>query len=60
MPVAVLPSEPENRTHQRRTATAVRDLTGAVELPGCPEPPRPGFQADGFVDSIVQFGLSRW
>jgi pimeloyl-ACP methyl ester carboxylesterase len=59
MPIAVVPPVPENRTHQRRTADAVVALTGAVELPGCPEPPRPGFQPAGFVDSIVQFGLSR-
>jgi pimeloyl-ACP methyl ester carboxylesterase len=59
MPVAVLAAVPENRTHQRRTVDAIKDLTGAVELDGCPEPPRPGFQPGGFIDSIVQFGLSR-
>jgi pimeloyl-ACP methyl ester carboxylesterase len=59
MPVAVVPCVPENRTHQRRTVDALKDFTGAVELAGCPEPPRPGFQPDGFIDSIVQFGLSR-
>ena len=32
---------------------------GAVELGGCPEPPRDGFQAGGFVNDVVQFGLMR-
>lgn len=59
MPVAVVPADPENRTHQRRTVDAIKELTGATELAGCPEPPRPAFQPAGFVDSIVQFGLSR-
>ena len=59
MPLAVVPCVPANRTHQRRTVDALLALTGAVELPGCPEPPRPGFQPAGFVNSIVQFGLSR-
>ena len=59
MPVAVVPCVPEDRTHQRRTDDALVALTGAVELPGCPVPPRPGFQPAGFVESIVQFGLSR-
>jgi pimeloyl-ACP methyl ester carboxylesterase len=60
MPVAVVPAAPENAMHQRRTVDALRALTGAVELAGCPEPPRPAFQAGGFADSVVQFGLSRW
>ncbi|HEY7598225.1 MAG TPA: alpha/beta hydrolase [Actinophytocola sp.] len=59
MPVAVVPSEPENRMHQRYTVDAIKELTGATELPGCPEPPMPAFQPDGFVHSVVQFGLSR-
>lgn len=59
MPVAVVPSLPENRTHRRHTVDAIKELTGATELPGCPEPPVPGFQPDGFVHSVVQFGLSR-
>lgn len=60
MPVAVVPARPENAVHPRRTVDAVKELTGAVELVGCPEPPRPGFQAGAFVDSVVQFGLRRW
>jgi pimeloyl-ACP methyl ester carboxylesterase len=59
MPVAVVPAVPEDRMHQRRTVDALEDVTGAVELDGCPLPPRPEFQPDGFIDSIVQFGLSR-
>lgn len=59
IPVAVVAAVPENRMHQRQTVDAIKDRTGAVELDGCPEPPRPGFQPAGFVDSVVQFGLSR-
>jgi hypothetical protein len=59
MPIAVVPAVPDNPMHQRRTVDALLTLTGAVELPGCPEAPRPGFQAGGFVNSVVQFGLSR-
>lgn len=59
MPVAVVPSVPDNPTHQRHTVDAVKALTNAVELDGCPEPPRPTFQPAGFVDSVVQFGLTR-
>jgi pimeloyl-ACP methyl ester carboxylesterase len=59
-PTAVLPCVPENRTHPWRAADAIMSCTGGALLAGCPEPPRPGFQAGGFVDSIVQFGLSRW
>jgi hypothetical protein len=59
MPVAVVPAVPDNPTHQRHTVDAVKALTNAVELDGCPEPPRPTFQPAGFVDSVVQFGLTR-
>lgn len=60
MPIAVVAFEPVNRTHRRRTVGAIEELICAVEPPGGSEPPRPGFQLAGFVDSIVQFGLSRW
>lgn len=61
MPVAVLPSVPENPVHQRRTVDALlRLLPGARELPGCPESPRPGFAAHlaGFVASVGRFARS--
>lgn len=60
MPVAVVPTEPANAAHPRRTVVALTKLLNAVELDGCPEPPRAGFQADGFADAVVQFGLRRW
>jgi hypothetical protein len=59
MPVAVVAAVPDNPVHQRRTVDAVTQLTGAVELGGCPEPPREAFQAGGFVNDVVQFGLMR-
>jgi pimeloyl-ACP methyl ester carboxylesterase len=59
MPVAVVATVPENPVHQRRTVDAIKRLAGAVELGGCPEPPRDGFQAGGFVNDVVQFGLMR-
>ena len=58
MPVGVLPSVPENPYHQRRTIDALlRTLPHAVELPGCPEPPRPDFpdHAEQFIGTIASF-----
>ncbi|GAA3551042.1 alpha/beta fold hydrolase [Kribbella ginsengisoli] len=44
IPVAVLPSVPENPSHQRKTVDALLGLIpGSRELPGCPEPPTPYF-----------------
>lgn len=44
LPVGVLPSVPENPSHQRKTVDALlRLMPSAVELPGSPEPPRPDF-----------------
>lgn len=44
IPVAVVPSVPENPFHQRKTVDALLELIpGSVELPGCPEPPSPHF-----------------
>ncbi|MFJ1754436.1 alpha/beta fold hydrolase [Kitasatospora sp. NPDC088134] len=58
LPVAVLPSVPENPVHRRWTADALLGLVpGAVELPGCPEPPHPDFRAAGLV--AVLAGVSR-
>ena len=42
--LSVLGSVPENRIHQRWTVDALLKA-GAVELEGCPEPPRPEFAA---------------
>jgi pimeloyl-ACP methyl ester carboxylesterase len=59
--VGVLPSVPENKFHQRSTVDALlRVLPHAIELPGCPEPPRPEFSPHlaSFIDSAVEFALS--
>jgi pimeloyl-ACP methyl ester carboxylesterase len=58
MPVGVLPAVPENPSHQRRTVDRLLSvLPDAVELPGCPEPPVPGFAPHlaGLVATIVRF-----
>ncbi|MGA8114896.1 MAG: alpha/beta hydrolase [Actinocatenispora sp.] len=58
MPVAVVPSVPDNPVHRRRTVDALlRLLPEARELPGCPEPPVPSFppHADAFVDAVTGF-----
>jgi pimeloyl-ACP methyl ester carboxylesterase len=58
LPVGVLPSVPDNPFHRRGTADAVLSLvTGAVELIGCPEPPRPEFAGHlpGFLASVGRF-----
>jgi pimeloyl-ACP methyl ester carboxylesterase len=58
MPVGVLPSVPDNPSHQRRTVDRLlRVLPDAEELPGCPEPPVPGFAPHlaGLVATIAGF-----
>ncbi|MFF0294885.1 alpha/beta fold hydrolase [Kitasatospora sp. NPDC004614] len=56
MPVGVLPSVPEGLVHQRRTADGLLGLIpGAVELPGCPEPPHPAFRPEGLVAAVAGF-----
>ncbi|RPE32182.1 hypothetical protein EDD38_0428 [Kitasatospora cineracea] len=56
LPVAVLPAVPENPVHRRRTADALLALVpGAVELPGCPEPPHPAFRPEPLVAALVGF-----
>ncbi|MFD8600160.1 alpha/beta fold hydrolase [Kitasatospora sp. NPDC059646] len=62
MPVGVLPSVPENPVHRRWTADALLALVpGAVELPGCPEPPHPLFRPGPLVAAVAGFaaGLRR-
>ncbi|NUR96887.1 MAG: alpha/beta hydrolase, partial [Kribbellaceae bacterium] len=56
--VAVLPSVPENPSHQRKTVDALlRSIRGSRELAGCPEPPTPAFPPylDQLVRTIVEF-----
>ena len=58
IPVAVLPSVPENPSHQRKTVDALlRLIQGSRELAGSPEPPVPGFPPylDQLVRTIVEF-----
>jgi pimeloyl-ACP methyl ester carboxylesterase len=44
IPVAALPSVPQNPSHQRKTVDALLSLIpGSRELRGCPEPPTPQF-----------------
>jgi len=56
IPVAVLPSVPENPSHQRKTVDALlATIPGSGELPGCPEPPTPDFppHRDALVATLV-------
>jgi pimeloyl-ACP methyl ester carboxylesterase len=61
--VAVLPSVPENPSHQRKTVDALlRSIRGSRELAGCPEPPTPAFRTrndppylDQLLRTIVEF-----
>jgi len=58
VPVGVLPSVPPNPVHPRSAVDALlRLLPSAVELPGCPEAPRPEFQPnlESFLATIVAF-----
>jgi pimeloyl-ACP methyl ester carboxylesterase len=60
-PVGVLPSVPENPQHRRRTVDSLlRILPRAVELPGCPEPPRPDFRphTGSFIRTAIGFVLT--
>ncbi|TDW15782.1 alpha/beta fold hydrolase [Kribbella kalugense] len=56
--VAVLPSVPENPSHQRKTVDALlRSIRGSRELAGCPEPPTPTFRNGGsppYLDQLVR------
>ncbi len=62
LPVGILRAVPENPMHAWKTADVLLGLIpGAVELPGCTEPPRPTFAADlpGFVRTVADFVESR-
>ena len=58
IPVAIVPSVPENPAHQRKTVDALlRSIRGSRELAGCPEPPTPGFPPylDQLARTVVEF-----
>jgi pimeloyl-ACP methyl ester carboxylesterase len=58
VPVAVVPSIPENTFHRRRTVDALlRAVPDVTELPGTPEPADPDFSPHlgGFVSSVARF-----
>ncbi len=58
MRVGVLPSVPATPFHPRSTVDALlRLLPSAVELPGCPEAPRPEFapHLESFVATVAAF-----
>ncbi len=58
IPVGVAPSVPANPLHPRAAVDALlRLLPSAVELPGCPEAPRPEFPPyrDEFLDAVTAF-----
>ncbi|MEV8375148.1 hypothetical protein AB0P21_20595 [Kribbella sp. NPDC056861] len=60
VPVAVLPSVPENPVHQRKTVDSLLKLIPECrELPGCPEPPHPNFPSHQakLVESFAAFAL---
>jgi hypothetical protein len=58
LPAGIVPSVPPTPLHPRSAVdTLLRLLPAAVELPGCPEAPRPEFAAhlDAFLDSVAAF-----
>ena|SRR5579871_538419 len=58
LPVGIVPAVPPTPLHPRSTVGALlRLLPAAVELPGCPEAPRPEFATyrDAFLDSVAAF-----
>lgn len=61
LPVAVVPAVPPDPLHPRSAVDALlRLLPSAVELPGCPEAPRPEFTAsrEAFLDAVTGFARS--
>jgi hypothetical protein len=61
IPVAVVPAVPPDPLHPRSAVDALlRLLPSAVELPGCPEAPRPEFPAylEAFLDAVTGFARS--
>ena len=58
MPADVVPSVPPNALHPRSAVDALLHLLpSAVELPGCPEPPRPEFASHlaSFIAALADF-----
>jgi hypothetical protein len=58
VPTAIVPAVPPTPLHPRSAVdTLLRVLPAAVELPGCPEAPRPEFAAhrDAFLDAVTAF-----
>ena len=61
VPLAVLPAVPENTTHRRATVDAViKVVPRAVELPGTPPPPDPGFPSylEHFTSAVCTFTVT--
>lgn len=61
IPVGVVPAVPPGPLHPRSAVDALlRLLPSAVELPGCPEAPRPEFTAsrEAFLDAVTNFARS--
>jgi hypothetical protein len=61
VPVGVIPAVPPDPFHPRGTVDALlRLLPSAVELPGCPEAPRPEFppHLESFLASVAGFAGS--
>jgi hypothetical protein len=59
--VAVVPAVPSDPLHPRSAVDALlRLLPSAVELPGCPEAPRPEFPTylEAFLDAVTGFARS--
>jgi len=58
VPVGVVPAVPSNPVHPRSAVDALaRLLPSVVELPGCPEAPRPEFASylESFLGAVVAF-----
>ena len=61
VPAGVLPAVPPDAVHPRSAVDSLlRLLPSAVELPGCPEPPRPEFASHLalFVDAVTAFAMT--
>jgi pimeloyl-ACP methyl ester carboxylesterase len=61
IPVGVVPALPPDPLHPRSAVDALlRLLPSAVELPGCPEAPRPEFTGyrEAFLDAVTGFARS--
>jgi pimeloyl-ACP methyl ester carboxylesterase len=58
VPTGIVPAVPPTPLHPRSAVdTLLRVLPGAVELPGCPEAPRPEFASyrEAFLDTVAAF-----